>query len=295
MSEKDLQCQIIWQDDDLAVINKPAGIVVNNADTVSEPTIQDWWQAQLAKSAVKTVPENWQKLLPADSEPQFGTPEQIWHLRQGIVHRLDKDTSGLLVLAKNPGALINLLAQFRTRQISKTYQCLTHGKWGILADEVSLPMARASHSHIKFAVDTDGRSAQTAYQVLQFYPGFTLPVQQQLRGQIKAEAPLRHLRKTFDHLINQSEGFSLVACQPKTGRTHQIRVHMAHLKHPIVADATYLGERRLKLDSLWCPRLFLHAAEITLTHPRTGKRHEFKSDLPTDLVGALEKLAKAGE
>ncbi|HOZ03504.1 MAG TPA: pseudouridine synthase, partial [Candidatus Woesebacteria bacterium] len=112
---------ILYEDNDLVAIDKPGGVVVNNASSVSGPTIQDWWSAKISKLSLS---ENWQALVPSDFNNEYGTPEEVFAQRSGVVHRLDKDTSGVLLLAKNPGALINLLAQFKQRQVHKTYLCL---------------------------------------------------------------------------------------------------------------------------------------------------------------------------
>jgi 23S rRNA pseudouridine1911/1915/1917 synthase len=273
-----LNIPILYQDQDLAVVVKPSGLVVNNSDTIKEETLQDWWIEQLAKET-SLVPGEWEKLVPADFVAEYGSPEQIFAERGGIVHRLDKETSGVMILAKNPGALVQLLAQFRNREVSKTYVCLVHGKFKITADTLSLPLGRSSINRTKFTVETEGRTAETRYEVQQFFP--SLDVEKVVQN-ISSEE--RNLRKK---LTKSYQGFSLVYCWPKTGRTHQIRVHMAHIKHPIVSDETYLGKKRSTLDDLWCPRLFLHARQLSFTHPRTQEKMEFEAELPAELNTVL--------
>ncbi len=286
------QIEVLYEDEDIALINKPGGIVVNKADTIRVPTIQDWWMNRLAAAQTAGLPGSVGSsktfTLPLDFDPSYGTPEEIFTERGGIVHRLDKETSGVLVLAKHPGSLIHLLAQFRTRQVQKTYQCLVHGRFSITQDTVVLPLARSSHNRVKFAVDPEGRVAETTYAVQEFYPGLNnLKVIDRCQSIHQPQ-----LKRKFHEYADHSQGFSLVTCQPKTGRTHQIRVHMTHIGHPIVADETYLGKKRKELDLLWCPRLFLHASQIELTHPQTGKSLQVSAPLPSDLESALGYLEK---
>ncbi len=275
------QVPILFEDDDIAVINKPPGLVSNNSETMHEPTLQDWWQQQ-KKSQVE-----WQSLVPAEFQAEYGSPEKIFTERGGIVHRLDKETSGVMVLAKNPGALVNLLQQFRLRQTKKMYTCLTHGKFSILEDTVALPLGRSHLNRTKFAVDTEGRVAETQYKVTQFFAELDI-----LKVVAKAKAVDPTSKNLSKKLQRAYQGFSLVQCWPKTGRTHQIRVHMAHIKHPLVSDSTYLGKKRSSLDALWCPRLFLHATELQFAHPRTGKMVKFSVELWPDLTEALQYLQK---
>lgn len=274
-----MQVPILYQDEDIAVVNKPPGLVVNNSATITEPTLQDWWQEHLQPA------KNWQSLVPADFQTEYGSPEEIFRERGGIVHRLDKETSGVMILAKNPGSLVNLLQQFRLRQTQKMYTCLTHGKFQILNDTIQLPLGRSAFNRTKFSVDTEGRLAETKYEVKQFFPNVDVE-----RIRAATQSPLKNLGKKLQRAY---QGFSLVQCWPKTGRTHQIRVHMAHLKHPIVADQTYLGKKRAVLDEAWCSRLFLHATELEFAHPRSGEVVKFGAKLWPDLQSALSFLKES--
>ncbi|MCB9801127.1 MAG: RluA family pseudouridine synthase [Pseudomonadales bacterium] len=272
------EISVVYQDDDLLILNKPAGVVVNRAQTVATETIQDWIEKHVPEVAEKRYPEGWQKMIPNDFSDEYGTPEDIFAARTGIAHRLDKDTSGVFVCAKHPGALLSLLTQFRERTVQKRYTCLTHGKFALPQGEVNVPLGRKSNDRKAFAVVADGRPALTKYAVESFYPEID-------------EAALMsaaHLKKK--PRLTMYQGFSLVSCWPKTGRTHQIRVHMAHLQHPLVGDSKYVGKKRARADELWCPRQFLHAAEIELTHPRTRARATFTAPLAEDLQAALEFL-----
>jgi 23S rRNA pseudouridine1911/1915/1917 synthase len=288
---------ILFEDTDLVVVNKPAGVVVNQADTHTDFTIQDWmvshleqeYQAPVAQLDWDQVVPGWQAQVPGDFDLQFGTPEEIFSERKGMVHRLDKDTSGALVLAKHPGSLMNLLRQFKDRQVEKTYHCLVHGKFGIEADTISFPIGRASRDRKIFDVRPDGREAVTTYQVKAFYPEVDW---EKVLAEIQAvqtdftEQAAKELKRRFQVY----QGFSLVECQPKTGRTHQIRVHMAHLQHPLVGDTTYIGRKRQALDPLWCPRQFLHASRVEFKQPRVQQQLAVEAPLAADLAQVLAKL-----
>ena len=278
---------ILYEDDDLLVINKSPDVVVNRAQTVTESTIQDWMENRLGGvAAVDKISNNsdqWSYLVPGDFSAEFGAPSEIFRERLGVVHRLDKETSGVLLLAKNPGALVHLLHQFKTRQVTKTYLCLTHGKFKVTADTISAPLGRASQNRLQYAVRPEGREAVTEYEVQDFYPHLELEKLQAL-PQAKGE----NVRKR----VQIYQGFSLVRCWPKTGRTHQIRVHMAHVQHPLVGDATYAGKKRQSLDTIWCDRHFLHAETLQFTHPRTGEQLTITAPLTEDLQKALQFLTK---
>ncbi len=263
MDFQELERSILFEDDSLLVINKPAGWVVNRATSYEGLTVQDWTEERFA---VKDFP-----FTAADEVPsEYGSRKEIYLDRAGIVHRLDKDTSGILLLAKTPDSLLELLRQFKDREVSKTYQALIHGKLSPDAGIIRLPMNRSDHDYKKFEVSIDGRLSETHYKVLQFFPG--LP-----KGMSEKKG------KSY-------QGFTLVDLMPKTGRTHQIRVHMSALKHPIVGDGTYAGRKRIILDKEWCPRQFLHAKSIEFVHPITKEAQHFDAPLAPDLVQTLTFL-----
>ena len=216
---------VIFEDPSLLVIDKPAGVTVNKADTTKN------------------------QLTIEDQLPQSRLP------RRGIVHRLDKDTSGLLLVAKTADALKSLQAQFRKRQVKKTYLALVHGQVEPKSGNINLPVGRNPLNRQRFTVLITGRSATTDYQTVKTYPGY-----------------------------------SLLAVFPKTGRTHQIRIHFKHLNHPVVADPLYLGKKRLVKDLAWCPRLFLHSHKISFTHPQNHRIINLEAPLPYDLQAALEAV-----
>lgn len=258
--------EIIYQDDDLLVLSKPAGQIVNTATSHHQESLQDYF-AQL-----------WH-LPPPPLQPtsQDSSIQEIFTERRGMVHRLDKNTSGLLLWAKNPPALTKLLAQFKQRQVTKTYLCLTHGLLKQTSDRISLPLARKRTNRQIMAVDPQGRPAITHYQVQQYYQ-FSPDKLPQIKKSVIAKL---------------YQGFSLLQVHLETGRTHQIRAHLTHLHHPLVGDQAYLSTTKAKLDPLWCPRQFLHAHRLTFTHPTTNKQLTFTADLPTDLTQALTYLIPA--
>ncbi len=274
---------IVFEDKHLLAINKPAGWVVNDSKTTQETTVQHWMFEQLGKEQgiQKILKKNsvWEKLVPADFTNKFGTPQEIFLQRQGIVHRLDKNTSGVLLLAKDPGTLVNLLGQFKNRQTRKKYLCLVHGKMKVESLAINAPIARSRTKRFQFRVEIDGRPATTYYQVLDFFPSLQI---EKLNLQLKPG-----FIKNFK--IYQ-QGFSLLECLPETGRTHQIRVHLAHLKHPLVADTVYAGEKSSQLDKLWCARQFLHAWQLQFVHPQSNKKMTVKAELAEDLKEALKYL-----
>lgn len=284
-----LEHSILFADEDIVVLNKPAGVVVNQAQANREPSLQEWFiQEYLPSRSLQSV--EWQSLLPPEFDGQYGSPEDIWSERQGIVHRLDKDTSGILLLALNPGSLVHLLRQFQQRQVHKKYVCLVHGGISLAKGIINAPLQRAQKDRRRFAVTAGGREAVTQYEVTQRFSHLK-PIQPALQSSASVSdltsEELKVLRANRD---TYSQGFSLVECEPKTGRTHQIRVHLAHLKHPIVGDSVYVGKKRAKLDALWCHRQFLHAEQLAFTHPRTGEALQFAAPLPTDLVSVLQLL-----
>lgn len=222
--------QIVFTDSAFLVLDKPAGLVVQRAKTVQGKTLQDW----LEKRGV------------------FGR-------RNGLVHRLDKETSGLLVVAKNPKALANLQTQFKKRQVFKKYLALVRGRIRPSQGVIRAALARRPASQRKFGVFLGGRPAETNYRVYQNYTYNLKP-------------------------------FTLLELTPITGRTHQIRVHLKYLGHPIVADVQYAGRKTARADRRWCPRLFLHASRLSFRHPETKKRLSFFSPLPLQLKNVLKLM-----
>ncbi|HYO64229.1 MAG TPA: RluA family pseudouridine synthase [Pyrinomonadaceae bacterium] len=228
---------ILHEDPDIIVVNKPAGMVVHPAAGVRGGT--------LANAVAHRL--------------------QIAHspsLRPGIVHRLDRDTSGVIVVAKTVGAHEHLSEQFRAREVFKSYAALVHGVVREDAGRVEQPVGRDPRHRTRMAVVRGGRAALSLYRV----------------------------RRRF-------ERFTLLDVEIKTGRTHQIRVHLAWLKHPVVGDETYgagrdhnLPEARLRSLVAALGRQFLHAEQLGFRHPRTGERVHFSAPLPAELSNLLDEL-----
>lgn len=277
--------EVVYEDEHLLAVNKPAGMVVNEAQTVKGYTLQQWMSEKLgSKSGIQKIisdKSRWQTLLPQDFEPEFGSPEEVFSNRQGLVHRLDKDTSGVLLLAKDPGTLINLLDQFKQRQVRKKYLCLVHGKLRVSSSAIRAPIARSGINKFKFSVAIEGKLATTYYRVIDYYSSLNLAL-----DSFPTKKHIKQYTKSY------YQGFSLLECLPETGRTHQIRVHLAHIKHPLISDLIYGGDKRSKLDRYWCPRQFLHASQIQFTHPATGQKIMFEAELAKDLREVLRLLKK---
>jgi 23S rRNA pseudouridine1911/1915/1917 synthase len=175
--------------------------------------------------------------------------------RPGVVHRLDEGTSGLLVVARSARAYDSLVAQLKARSVDRRYLGLVAGTVGPAAGMVDAPIGRSERERTRMAVSTRGREARTRYEV----------------------------RERFSEPIE----CTLVECRLETGRTHQIRVHMAAIGHPVIGDARYRGAR----SGLACPRPFLHAYRLAFEHPGTGERVEFTSPLPPDLDEVRGRLS----
>ena len=254
--------KIVFEDPQILVIDKPSGLVVNRAESVREETVQDWTEK---KFAIRNS--------------QFEITSDFVR-RAGIVHRLDKEASGLLVIAKTLLAFENLKAQFKERQVKKKYLALVHGKIESSEGEIILPIKRLPWDRKKFGIIPGGKKSRTKFKVVANY---------QLSRYSTQSVDIENPRHKVSGLITN---YTLLEASPITGRTHQIRVHFKHLGHPLVGDLKYSG-RRVKKDQKFCPRLFLHAIYICFVHPQTNKKIEFKSLLPQDLEKTLQGLNKA--
>lgn len=233
--------KIIYEDEYLFVLDKSAGWIVNEAGTVGNtPVIQSW------------LKENFKYEIVQDQE-----------VRSGIVHRIDKETSGVLVIAKTKKIFKNLQDLFKKREVTKTYIALVHGRVEPKSGNIKAPVGRLPWNRQKFGVLPGGREAETKYFV---------------KGNI--------------HNLSKKEDYSLLELNPKTGRTHQIRIHLKYLGHPIVADEFYAGRKTARADRKWCPRLFLHASKISFIHPSTKKKITIEADMPKELNDSLRLLAK---
>lgn len=224
---------ILFEDDAMMAVNKPPGIVVNRAESVKGETVQDW-------------------------------VEKTYHIfienRAGIVHRIDKETSGILLIAKTPEAFIELQRQFKERMIHKTYLAIVHGVLVPDMGEIRAPVGRLPWNRERFGIVPGGKEAVTKYRVLSVI----------------------------------RENFSLVELYPETGRTHQIRVHLKYVNHPIVGDYLYAGRKTARDDRTWAPRVMLHAWKLTCLHPMTKKgtclpagRLAIEAPIPDDMNGII--------
>ncbi len=231
---------ILFEDSDMVVVDKPAGIVVNRALSVKGETVQDWAEKKLG--------------LPASTQSWGDTFES----RAGIVHRIDKETSGVLVIAKNPTSFAVLQQQFKDRTTQKTYLALVHGDVLPAEGEIKAPVGRLPWNRERFGVLPDGKEAVTAYKKVS-------------TGQHGAA----------------NEVVSLVELHPHTGRTHQIRVHMQYIRHPLVGDLVYAGRKTSRLDRTWVPRTMLHAWKLTIHHPVSGTPLAFEAPIPDDMRRAI--------
>lgn len=234
---KHMEPKIHFEDNSLFVVDKPSGWITNDADTTTtQPVLQTW------------IRENFDYPLKGDRE-----------LRDGVVHRLDKETSGLLIVAKTADAFSELQRQFKGREVQKTYTALLHGKVEPEEGVIKAEVGRLPYRRDRFGIVPGGRESESVYKVIKFYPG-------------------------------ENGGHSLVEFYPKTGRTHQIRIHARHIGHAIVSDEFYAGRKTARNDRKWCPRLFLQASKISFKHPKTGKNIEFELPLSQDLESSLHVL-----
>lgn len=236
-----ISLSILFEDDDLIVVNKPAGLVVH-------PGAGNW-SGTLANAL-------------AYHFDQISRQETI---RPGIVHRLDKGTSGVILIAKNESAHDFLATQFERREVQKKYLALLYGTLKPPEGEIDLAIGRDPKARTKISPrSARPRQAQTQYQVLRYF-----------------------------------EGFTYTEAWPRTGRTHQIRVHFHHLGHPVVGDDTYVRKERLaqltvqqrnavtRLD-----RLFLHAASLRIRHPKSREFMTFEAVLPSELEALILSLGE---
>lgn len=226
-----VEIPILFQDEDLLVIDKPVGVAAHPSPGWNGPTVTSSLQ-NLGISLAALGPDE----------------------REGIVHRLDVGTSGLMVVAKSADAHRNLKAQFKNREVKKIYHALAQGHLDPSVGTIDAPIDRHPKEDHRFAVVASGKASITHYEALEYFPAVTL-------ARIELE----------------------------TGRTHQIRVHFSAIKHPLIGDLIYGADPRLA-QSLDMQRPWLHAMELEFNHPRTGERVHFTSHYPTDLARSLESL-----
>lgn len=242
LEAKDLDIPVIYDDEFLAILDKPAGLSVH-------PILSDLGEATVVNHLIYRFGDK------EVFESKRIDPNQPDTLRPGIIHRLDKFTSGLLITAKTNAVLASMKDQFRTRSVRKEYTALVDGTMEFESGFISKPIERDENNFQKFKTSLNGgKEATTEYTVLKKFSGF-------------------------------NRQFTLVTVHPKTGRTHQIRVHFASIKHPVVGDRLYGGSYVLD-------RYFLHASKIEFAHPISGERLIFNSDLPPELKTFLKSLTE---
>jgi 23S rRNA pseudouridine1911/1915/1917 synthase len=236
---------IVFEDDEIIVINKPSGMVTHPGAGATSGTLAN-------------------ALVYHFAQISHQPPRRGGASRPGIVHRLDVGTSGLIVVAKTDRAHLSLAEQFESRTVFKSYQALVYGNVTENEGKIDAPIGRDPRNRVKMSVRPlgEGRNALTLYRVIERFDEFTL-----------------------------------LDVEIKTGRTHQIRVHLASIKHPVVADHMYDGGRsnavknaRLRSTISRLNRPFLHAVRLSLFHPTTGERLEFTAPLPAELQHFLETV-----
>ena len=227
---EDLPLEIVYQDEDVAVVNKPQGMVVHPSAGHTSGTLVNALMYHIKDlSGINGV------------------------LRPGIVHRIDKDTSGLLMIAKNDQAHLALADELKDKKSLRKYWAIVHGNLPNDRGVIEAPIGRSEKDRKKQAVTAKGKPALTRFQVLERFGDYTL-----------------------------------VELQLETGRTHQIRVHMAYIGHPVAGDEVYGPRKTLKGHGQ-----FLHARTLGFTHPRTGEVLEFTAEAPAIFLETLEKLREA--
>ncbi|MEJ1959645.1 MAG: 23S rRNA pseudouridine(1911/1915/1917) synthase RluD [Nitrosomonadales bacterium] len=238
---EDIALDIVFEDDSILIINKPAGLVVHPGSGNREGTLLN-------------------ALL-------HHAPQLAEIPRAGIVHRLDKDTSGLLVVAKTLIAQTALVRQLQARTVHREYLALVYGEVE-RNGSVDAPLGRHPSQRTKMAIVEDGKPAVTHYTVAERYPAIA---------------------------TSSGQGCTLLRCKLETGRTHQIRVHLASLRHPLVGDSTYIKgaqkcapQQRVLLTAF--PRQALHATQLGLEHPETGEWMEWQAPAPVDMAQLLAHL-----
>jgi 23S rRNA pseudouridine1911/1915/1917 synthase len=261
---ENIPLDIVYEDEHLAVINKPAGMVVHPGAGVNSGTLANAlaWHF-LSKPPAVAGGSTQQNNELSDRDGSLQPPATAGGSdRAGIVHRLDKDTSGLIVVAKSEAIHEALSEQFRKRSVEKSYIALVHGVTRENSGKIDRPVARDRRNRLKMTVSQTGRSALTLWRVKQRF-----------------------------------EKFTLLDVDIKTGRTHQIRVHLASLNHPVVGDATYnegrdntVGDDSIRRAIKSLNRQFLHAEKLSFTHPKTGERLSFTAELPEELRSILAAI-----
>ena len=235
--------EVLHEDANFLVVNKPAGLIVHTDGKTDEPTLVDWILAKYPKLAKVGEPTVLNR----------GTAKEIILPRPGIVHRLDRETSGVLLLAKNQKAFLHAKEQFQNRQVHKTYYAFVHGGFTHSAGEINRPIGRSTKDFRQWTTQ-----------------------QKTMRGEMR-DAVTRYT------VLRHNKDYSYIVAKPLTGRTHQIRVHLKAINHPVVADPLYSNNKQ---NTLGFKRLALHSARIEFKDLK-GKTLIVESPQPADFVKAL--------
>jgi len=263
-----VEVTVVWSDDQVIVVDKPAGLVVHPGAGNRSRTLVHGLLARFPDLAALADGAGGRRDDPGGPGGQGGDKD-----RPGIVYRLDKGTSGLLMVARTREARVALTTQLAARQVGREYVALVAGAVEADAGLIDAPLGRADRDPTRMRVEAGGRPARTRYQVEGRYEGATVDgVAAELAGRT-----------------------TLLRCRLETGRTHQIRVHLASIGHPVVGDRRYAGHGGSGGGAAgWNPlpadRHFLHAATLAFDHPGTGERLSFSSPLPPDLQVVLDGL-----
>jgi 23S rRNA pseudouridine1911/1915/1917 synthase len=253
---EDIPLEIIYEDEFFAIIDKKAGMVVHPGAGVKNGTLAN------AVAFRFNMPDSIFQIQNSSDEQS-----KIQNLRSkiGIVHRLDKDTSGLIVVAKNENVHEAIAEQFRNREVYKSYVALVHGLMRENTGKIDMPLTRDPRNRLKMAVQTGGRNALSLWKVRQRF-----------------------------------ERFTLLDVEIKTGRTHQIRVHLAYKNNPVVGDETYnegrdktVADVNIRQAIVNLNRFFLHAEKLSFTHPKTSEKMNFYAPLAMELNEFLKVLKNA--
>lgn len=246
MSKKESDIEVIYEDDDVVVINKPSGILVHSDGQNAGPTVVDWFLSRYPKAA------------------EVGEAQTLKNgtviMRPGIVHRLDRDTSGVMILAKTQEAFTHLKVAFHDRQVKKEYRAFVYGTMKDRFGTINRPVGRSKKDF-------------------------------RLRSAEQGSGGLRRSAETQWECLTQNDAYAYMAFFPKTGRTHQIRVHAKSMSRPIVGDTLYAPQLVKEKEDLGIGRLALHAYQLGLTLP-SGEAKVFTAELPKVFTAAAERIAK---
>lgn len=239
---------VIYEDKNIVALNKPSGVVVNKTNTSDEESLQE----AVVKSKIYSHFFTKDDMNIYEDKDISQDVLDAFFVRNGLVHRIDKGTSGVVLFAKDPETFFDLQKQFKERNVSKEYVALVFGELKEERIEINAPLGRNPYSGTKMAIVETGKPSLTVVEKMK--------------------------------PISIKDGnFTLVRAKPITGRTHQIRIHLTAINHPVVGDDMYAGRKRRELTKDKYGRLMLHAHKLTINHPKTGKKMTFEAPIPSEL------------